>query len=141
MCSSDLTGGALQVFYFEVLDAVRPKGSATASLGWLWTIEGSMKVAPQLDGNVKDAPVIFHQVSASALHKDFQKLGWQIRNERGMNNLLEDELVMVVGQGLRANVRSCQLEGWIAEVQLCMDDLACRKCHQSLIVRRCDLHT
>ncbi|MFM8447871.1 MAG: MFS transporter, partial [Candidatus Nanopelagicaceae bacterium] len=37
-----LTGGALQVFYFEVLDAVRPKGSATASLGWLWTIEGSM---------------------------------------------------------------------------------------------------
>ena len=37
-----LTGGALQVFYFEVLDAVRPKGSVTASLGWLWTIEGSM---------------------------------------------------------------------------------------------------
>jgi MFS family permease len=37
-----LTGGALQVFYFEVLDAVRPKGSATASLGWLWSIEGSM---------------------------------------------------------------------------------------------------
>jgi len=37
-----LTGGALQVFYFEVLDAVRPKGSATASLGWLWAIEGSM---------------------------------------------------------------------------------------------------
>jgi MFS family permease len=37
-----ITGGALQVFYFEVLDAVRPKGSATASLGWLWTIEGSM---------------------------------------------------------------------------------------------------
>jgi hypothetical protein len=37
-----LTGGALQVFYFEVLDAVRPQGSATASLGWLWTIEGSM---------------------------------------------------------------------------------------------------
>ena len=37
-----LTGGALQVFYFEVLDAVRPKGSATASLGWLWSIEGTM---------------------------------------------------------------------------------------------------
>ena len=37
-----LTGGALQVFYFEVLDAVRPQGSATASLGWLWSIEGSM---------------------------------------------------------------------------------------------------
>mgnify|MGYP003338225321 FL=1 len=37
-----LIGGAQQVFYFEVLDAVRPKGSATASLGWLWTVEGSM---------------------------------------------------------------------------------------------------
>jgi MFS family permease len=37
-----LIGGAQQVFYFEVLDAVRPKGSATSSLGWLWTIEGSM---------------------------------------------------------------------------------------------------
>ena len=37
-----LIGGAQQVFYFEVLDAVRPQGSATASLGWLWTVEGSM---------------------------------------------------------------------------------------------------
>ena len=37
-----LIGGAQQVFYFEVLDAVRPKGSSTASLGWLWTVEGSM---------------------------------------------------------------------------------------------------
>jgi MFS family permease len=34
-------GGALQVFYFEVLEAVRPKGSQTASLGWIWSIEGS----------------------------------------------------------------------------------------------------
>lgn len=37
-----LAGGALQVFYFEVLELVRPSGSATSSLGWLWTIEGSM---------------------------------------------------------------------------------------------------
>ena len=34
-------GGALQVFYFEVLEAVRPKGSQTASLGWIWSVEGS----------------------------------------------------------------------------------------------------
>lgn len=40
-----LAGGALQVFYFEVLELVRPAGTATASLGWLWTIEGSMAAA------------------------------------------------------------------------------------------------
>ena len=37
-----LCGGALQVFYWEVMESVRPKGSATASLGWLWTVEGSL---------------------------------------------------------------------------------------------------
>ncbi|CAB4669183.1 MAG: MFS transporter [Actinobacteria bacterium] len=36
-----LSGGALQVFYWEVMEAVRPRGSATGSLGWLWTVEGS----------------------------------------------------------------------------------------------------
>lgn len=40
-----LSGGALQVFYFEVLELVRPAGTATSSLGWLWTIEGSMAAA------------------------------------------------------------------------------------------------
>jgi predicted MFS family arabinose efflux permease len=37
-----LCGGALQVFYWEVMEAVRPRGSATASMGWLWTVEGSL---------------------------------------------------------------------------------------------------
>ena len=37
-----LCGGAIQVFYWEVMEAVRPKGSPTASMGWLWTVEGSM---------------------------------------------------------------------------------------------------
>ena len=37
-----LCGGALQVFYWEVMEAVRPRGSATAAMGWLWTVEGSM---------------------------------------------------------------------------------------------------
>ena len=36
-----LTGGALQVFYWEVMEAVRPRGTATSSLGWLWTAEGT----------------------------------------------------------------------------------------------------
>ena len=40
-----LAGGALQVIYFEVLELVRPAGTATSSLGWLWTIEGSMAAA------------------------------------------------------------------------------------------------
>ena len=34
-------GGAQQVFYWEVLEAVRPKGAEVSSIGWLWTIEGS----------------------------------------------------------------------------------------------------
>ena len=36
-----LMGGAVQVFYFEVLEAVRPQGSQTSSLGWIWSVEGS----------------------------------------------------------------------------------------------------
>lgn len=36
-----LMSGALQVFYFEIIEAVRPKGSAVASLGWIWSVEGS----------------------------------------------------------------------------------------------------
>ena len=38
---SGLAGGALQVFYWEVMEAVRPKGSPTAMMGWLWTVEGT----------------------------------------------------------------------------------------------------
>jgi MFS family permease len=36
-----LCGGALQVFYWEVMESVRPKGSPTATMGWIWTVEGS----------------------------------------------------------------------------------------------------
>ncbi|MEY2822568.1 MAG: hypothetical protein RLZZ485_204 [Actinomycetota bacterium] len=34
-------GGAQQVFYWEITEAVRPKGTAVQALAWLWTIEGS----------------------------------------------------------------------------------------------------
>ena len=37
-----LVGGAIQVFYWEVMEAVRPKGSPTGMMGWLWTIEGTL---------------------------------------------------------------------------------------------------
>ena len=45
-------GGAVQVFYFEVLEAVRPKGSQTASLGWIWSVEGSFMALGAAIGGV-----------------------------------------------------------------------------------------
>jgi MFS family permease len=49
-------GGAVQVFYFEVLEAVRPQGSQTASLGWIWSVEGSfMAVGAAVGGVVSEA--------------------------------------------------------------------------------------
>jgi predicted MFS family arabinose efflux permease len=51
-----LIGGAVQVFYFEVLEAVRPQGSQTASLGWIWSVEGSfMAVGAAVGGVVSEA--------------------------------------------------------------------------------------
>jgi predicted MFS family arabinose efflux permease len=48
-------GGAVQVFYFEVLEAVRPKGSQTSSLGWIWSVEGSfMEVGAAVGGVVSE---------------------------------------------------------------------------------------
>ena len=35
-------GGSISVFYWEVTEAVRPRGHASGALGWLWTIEGSV---------------------------------------------------------------------------------------------------
>ncbi len=34
--------GFAQVYHWEVLEAVRPVGSATSAQAWLWTVEGSM---------------------------------------------------------------------------------------------------
>ncbi len=36
-----LTNGAQQVFYLEIVEAVRPRGTAASALGWMWTVEGS----------------------------------------------------------------------------------------------------
>ena len=36
-----LTVGSQQVFYLEVIEAVRPNGTAASALGWMWTVEGS----------------------------------------------------------------------------------------------------
>ncbi len=45
-------GGAVQVFYFEVLEAVRPKGTQTSSLGWIWSVEGSFMALGAAVGGV-----------------------------------------------------------------------------------------
>jgi len=37
-----LIGGTIQVFYWEVMEAVRPKGSAVGMMGWIWTVEGTL---------------------------------------------------------------------------------------------------
>lgn len=47
-----LLGGAQKVFYFEVLEAVRPKGSQTSSIGWIWTVEGSFMALGSAVGGV-----------------------------------------------------------------------------------------
>jgi len=53
--SIGFVGGAVQVFYFEVLEAVRPQGSQTSSLGWIWSVEGSfMAVGAAVGGVVSE---------------------------------------------------------------------------------------
>ena len=50
-----LVGGAIQVFYWEVMEAIRPKGSQTAALGWLWSVEGSfMALGSALGGYLSE---------------------------------------------------------------------------------------
>ena len=47
-----LVGGAIQVFYWEVMEAIRPKGSPTAMMGWLWTVEGTLMSIGSMVGGV-----------------------------------------------------------------------------------------
>ena len=47
-----LFGGATQVFYWEVMEAIRPKGSPTAMMGWLWTVEGTLMSIGSAAGGV-----------------------------------------------------------------------------------------
>ncbi len=36
-----LAGGMQMVFYWEIVEAVRPQGTASSAIGWLWTFEGT----------------------------------------------------------------------------------------------------
>ena len=47
-----LAGGAIQVFYWEVIESVRPQGSQSGALGWLWSIEGTCASAGVALGGV-----------------------------------------------------------------------------------------
>lgn len=42
LVSIGLAIGFAQVYHWEVLEAIRPVGTATSAQAWLWTIEGSM---------------------------------------------------------------------------------------------------
>lgn len=51
-----LVGGAIQVFYWEVLEAVRPLGSPTAMMGWLWSVEGTcMSIGAAIGGVISES--------------------------------------------------------------------------------------
>ena len=45
-----LVGGAIQVFYWEVMEAIRPQGSPTAMMGWLWSVEGTLMAVGSMAG-------------------------------------------------------------------------------------------
>lgn len=45
LCCLGLAIGFAQVYHWEVLEAVRPSGTATTAQAWLWTVEGSMMAA------------------------------------------------------------------------------------------------
>ena len=45
-----LVGGAIQVFYWEVMEAIRPQGSPTAMMGRLWSVEGTLMAVGSMAG-------------------------------------------------------------------------------------------
>ena len=51
-----LAGGMQMVFYWEIVEAVRPKGTPTAAIGWLWTFEGTaLAIGSALSGYISEA--------------------------------------------------------------------------------------
>jgi MFS family permease len=49
---SGFVGGAIQVFYWEVMEAIRPKGSPSGMMGWLWTVEGTLMSLGSMAGGI-----------------------------------------------------------------------------------------
>ena len=55
--------GFAQVYHWEVLEAVRPSGTATTAQAWLWTLEGSMMAV----GTASGGYIVEHISAAVAL--------------------------------------------------------------------------
>jgi MFS family permease len=50
-----VAGGPLQIFYWEVIEAVRPAGTAVSALAWIWAVEGTFASAGSaLSGTMAD---------------------------------------------------------------------------------------
>jgi len=48
--------GSQQVFYLEIVEAVRPRGTAASALGWMWMVEGTAaSVGVWLGGSLSQA--------------------------------------------------------------------------------------
>ncbi|MEY2837442.1 MAG: hypothetical protein RLZ46_824, partial [Actinomycetota bacterium] len=65
-----LVGGAIQVFYWEVMEAIRPQGSPTAMMGWLWTVEGTlMSIGAMAGGFISEhsSPTIALSITAACI--------------------------------------------------------------------------
>ncbi|MEN9687246.1 MAG: hypothetical protein RL381_258 [Actinomycetota bacterium] len=63
-------GGAMMVFYWEVMEAIRPKGSPTAMMGWLWTVEGTLMSVGSMAGGIiseHQSPTLALWITASCI--------------------------------------------------------------------------
>lgn len=50
-----IAGGPLQIFYWEVIEAVRPAGTAVSALAWIWAVEGTFaSFGSALSGSIAD---------------------------------------------------------------------------------------
>jgi len=73
-----LVGGAIQVFYWEVMEAIRPQGSPTAMMGWLWTVEGTLMSMGSVAGGViseKASPSIALGITTACIGIGYVILG------------------------------------------------------------------
>ena len=51
-----LAGGMQMVFYWEIVEKVRTKGTAASAIGWLWTFEGTATaLGAMLSGYISEA--------------------------------------------------------------------------------------
>ena len=73
-----LVGGAIQVFYWEVMEAIRPQGSPTAMMGWLWTVEGTLMSIGSTAGGIisdKKSPTLALWITAVCIGIGYLILG------------------------------------------------------------------